>query len=89
MYRLKPDGNGNMVPYIKRTPAYFHARDLACLCHLDELHKIGMDCIYISTGALLTLTHLHIKLLKKCKMWHPLIQIRQQLCNEVIHITDK
>ena len=89
MYRLKPDGNGNMVPDRKRAPAYFHARDLACLCHLEELRKIGMDGIYISNGALITLTSLHTKLLKKCKMWHPLIQTRQQLHNEVIHVNNK
>ena len=63
MYRLKPYGNGNMVPDTKRTPAYFHARDLACLHHLEELQNIGMD----DNGALLTLTCLHIKLLKKHK----------------------
>ena len=69
MYRLKPDGKGKMVPDTNRTPAYFHVRDLACLRHLEELKNIEMDGIYISNGALLTLTWLHIKFLKKHKMW--------------------
>ena len=47
MYRLKPDGKGKMEPDTKRTPAYFHTRDLACLPHLEELKNIEMDDIYI------------------------------------------
>ena len=34
-----------MEPDIKRTPAYFHTRDLACMCHLKELKNIEMDGI--------------------------------------------
>ena len=86
MYRLKPDGKGKMVPDTNRTPAYFHLRDLACLRHLEGLENIEMYGIYISNGALLTLICLHIKLLKKRKMWNPLVKTRQYLRNKVIHV---
>ena len=86
MYRLKPDGKGKMVPDTNRTPAYLHVRDLACLRHLEELKNIEMDGIYISNRALLTLTRLHIKLLRKHKMWNPLVKTRQYLCNKVVQV---
>ena len=83
MYRSKPDGNGKMVPDDKRSPAYFHTTDLACLCRLDELREIKMYRIYITNTSIETLTCLNVKLLKKCKMWNPLLKTRQQLCKQV------
>ena len=91
MFRKYLNGKGEIKTATTCSPAYFHSRDLGCLCALEELKKIEMKDLYISNKTMEGLDKCHIKELKMWRMWDALMTTWQNLIesNEVQHCNDK
>ena len=55
----------------RKTPAFFHLHDMACVKSVDELKKrnISKKDIYMSNKILSELSPMHVHLLKELKHW--------------------
>ena len=79
MHCKHPDGKGKQITNPFRSPAYFHAHDLGCLCQLTELKKIEKADLYMTNETRCVLTQDHINMLKKRGLWDDIIRTREQL----------
>ena len=73
------DGKGNKITNTFRSPTYFHARDLGCLCQIEELKEIEKADLYMTNETRHVLTQDHIDMLKKRGLWDDMIRTREQL----------
>ena len=83
MHQMRPFRHGTVWERSNRkTPAYFHLCNMACVKSIDELKKrnISKD-IYMSDKTLSELSPMHVHLLKEPKHW----QFIKQNRDAVIH----
>ena len=83
MYRLRPvdDGQGRRqwIRNKKKTPAYFHARDLACLRLIADMEDIKVEDIYMANDTYFSLTDKHKQELKEKKFWNAIVNTRKDI----------
>ena len=84
MHQMRPFRCGTVWARSKRkTTAYFHLCDMACVKSVDELKKrnISKKDIYMTNKTLSELSPMHVCLLKELKHW----QFIKQNRDAVIH----
>ena len=82
MHRSRPFLDRTWHKNCRRTPAYFHVTDLACVCKVKELKacKIGKEDIYMENKVYFELTTKHIKYLQQLEYWNFIKKKCMQQC---------
>ena len=72
MHRPRPYPDGTWHENQRKTPAYFHVTDLACVHEVEEFKacKIGKGDIYMENKVYFELTTKHIKYLQQLEHWN-------------------
>ena len=72
IHRPRPFPDGTWHKNRRKTPAYFHVTDMACVRRIKELKacKVGKGDIYMENKVYFELTTKHIKYLKQIQHWN-------------------
>ena len=83
MHRPRPYPDGTWHKNQRKTPAYFHVTDLACVCEVEELKacKIGKGDINMENKVYFELTTKHIKYLQQLEHWNFIKKMHAAMLN--------